>query len=67
MTIESEREVSKMCTYAEAMEKRGKKLERELLNKLTKLLLAEKRYDDLDKAADDEKYQDELLKEYNLI
>ena len=45
----------------------GKEKERELLNQLTRLLIAEKRYEDLDRAAEDIDYQDKLLHEYNLI
>lgn len=45
----------------------GKEKERELLNQLTRLLIAEKRYEDLDRAAEDIDYQDKLLHEYNLV
>ena len=45
----------------------GKEKERELLNQLTRLLIAEKRYEDLDRAAEDIDYQDKLLHEYKKI
>ena len=44
----------------------GKAEERERLNKLTQLLMADNRGADLLKAAEDSTFQDELLKEYNL-
>lgn len=44
----------------------GKAEERERLNKLTQLLMADNRGTDLLKAVEDSTFQDELLKEYNI-
>ena len=45
---------------------KGKAEERERLNKLTQLLMADNRGTDLLKAVEDSTFQDELLKEYNI-
>ena len=37
------------------------------INRLNKILLSEKRYDDLEKSAQDIEYQNKLMKEYNII
>ena len=39
----------------------------DLMAKLIKILLAEKRYSDAEKASDDAEYRDQLLREYKLI
>ena len=44
----------------------GQDMERERINKLYSILLAEKRTDELAKAVNDEKYLEELLRRYNL-
>ena len=44
----------------------GKAEERERLNKLTQLLMADNRGTDLLKAVENSAFQDELLKEYNI-
>ena len=35
--------------------------------KLVKILLAEKKYSDVEKVSDDAEYRDKLLKEYKLV
>lgn len=35
--------------------------------KLVKILLAEKKYSDVEKASDDVEYRDKLMKEYKLV
>ena len=37
------------------------------VNQLTKILLSEKRYEDLEKASSDSEYQKQLMKNYNII
>lgn len=37
------------------------------VNQLTKILLSEKRYEDLEKASSDSEYQKQLMKKYNII
>ena len=37
------------------------------INQLTKILLSEKRYEDLEKASSDSEYQKQLMKKYNII
>ena len=37
------------------------------LAKLVKILLAEKKYSDVEKVSDDAEYRDKLLKEYKLV
>ena len=37
------------------------------INRLNKILLSEKRYDDLEKSAQDTEYQNKLMKEYDII
>ena len=37
------------------------------INRLNKILLSEKRYDDLEKSSQDIEYQNKLMKEYNII
>ena len=39
----------------------------DLMAKLMKILLAEKRYSDAERASDDSEYRDQLLKEYKLV
>ena len=39
----------------------------DLMAKLIKILLAEKKYSDVEKASDDAEYRDKLLKEYKLV
>ncbi len=39
----------------------------DLMAKLVKILLAEKKYSDVEKASDDAEYRDKLLKEYKLV
>ena len=46
--------------------KEGQDMEKERINKLYSILLAEKRTDELAKAVNDEKYLEELLRRYNL-
>ena len=65
MTLE---EYAKANAKEEAKKAReeGKAEERERLNKLTQLLMADNRGTDLLKAVEDSTFQDELLKEYNI-
>lgn len=37
------------------------------INKLIKVLMLEKKYDELEKSAEDESYQKELMKKYEII
>ena len=37
------------------------------VNKLIKVLMSEKKYDELEKSAEDESYQKELMKKYEII
>ena len=39
----------------------------DLMAKLVKILLAEKKYSDVEKASDDAEYRNKLLKEYKLV
>ena len=50
------------ATRAEGIEE-GKKVGRSLVNDLIVILMKDKRYDDLEKAAEDIEYQNELIKE----
>ena len=52
--------------YEEGMEK-GIEKGIENVNKLHKILMSEKRYDELEKSIDDEEYQNELMKKYKII
>ena len=37
------------------------------INKLIKVLLSQKKYDELEKMSEDKEYQNELMKKYNII
>ena len=52
--------------YREGL-KDGEEKGQENTNKLIKILLKEKRYDDLEKSAQDIEYQNKLMKEYKII
>ena len=52
--------------YREGL-KAGEAKGQENINKLNTILLAEKRYDDLEKSAKDIEYQNKLMKEYKII
>ena len=79
MTAELESEVQRMCNLSTAIENQGINKGRvegraegraegvDLMAKLIKILLAEKRYSDAEKASDDAEYRDQLLREYKLI
>ena len=75
MTEELESEVQCMCNLSTAIENQGINKGRaegraegvDLMAKLIKILLAEKRYSDAEKASDDAEYRDKLLKEYKLV
>ena len=70
-TAELESEVQRMCNLSTAIENQGIKKGRaegvDLMAKLVKILLAEKKYSDVEKASDDAEYRDKLLKEYKLV
>ena len=63
MTAELESEVQRMCNLSTAIENRGVDKGVDLMAKLMKILLAEKRYSDAERASDDSEYRDQLLKE----
>jgi flagellar biosynthesis/type III secretory pathway protein FliH len=83
MTAELESEVQRMCNLSTAIENQGIKKGLaeglaegraegrvegvDLMAKLVKILLAEKKYSDVEKASDDAEYRDKLLKEYKLV
>ena len=67
MTAELESEVQRMCNLSTAIENRGVDKGVDLMAKLMKILLAEKRYSDAERASDDSEYRDQLLKEYKLV
>lgn len=71
MTAELESEVQRMCNLSTAIENQGIKKGRaegvDLMTKLVKILLSEKKYSDVEKASDDVEYRDKLLKEYKLV
>ena len=75
MTAELESEVQRMCNLSTAIENQGIKKGLaegraegvDLMAKLVKILLAEKKYSDVKKASDDAEYRDKLLKEYKLV
>ena len=75
MTAELESEVQRMCNLSTAIENQGINKGRaegraegvDLMSKLVKILLAEKRYSDAEKASDDAEYRDQLLRKYKLI
>lgn len=71
MTAELESEVQRMCNLSTAIENQGIKKGRaegvDLMAKLVKILLAEKKYSDVEKVSDDAEYRDKLLKEYKLV
>lgn len=71
MTEELESEVTDMCNLSTAIENKGRAEGRSegfgLLSKLIKLLISEKRYDDVEKISDDPGYRDQLLREFKLI
>ena len=82
-TAELESEVQRMCNLSTAIENQGIKKGLaeglaegraegrvegvDLMAKLVKILLAEKKYSDVEKASDDAEYRDKLLKEYKLV
>ena len=71
MTAELESEVQRMCNLSTAIENQGIKKGRaegvDLMAKLVKILIAEKKYSDVEKVSDDAEYRDKLLKEYKLV
>lgn len=71
MTEELESEVTDLCNLSTAIENKGRAEGRSegfgLLSKLIKLLMSEKRYDDVEKVSDDPGYRDQLLREFKLI
>ena len=67
MTTELESEVQRMCNLSTAIEKKGRAEGVDMMAKLIKLLLAEKRYSDVEKASEDAEYRDQLLREYKLV
>ena len=71
MTAELESEVQRMCNLSKAIENQGIKKGRvegvDLMAKLVKILIAEKKYSDVEKVSDDAEYRDKLLKEYKLV
>ena len=75
MTEELESEVQRMCNLSTAIANEARDEGRvegrvegvDLMAKLMKILLAEKRYSDAEKASDDAEYRDQLLKEYKLV
>ena len=83
MTAELESEPQRMCNLSTAIENQGIKKGLaeglaegraegrvegvDLMAKLVKILLAEKKYSDVEKASDDAEYRDKLLKEYKLV
>ena len=75
MTAELESEVQRMCNLSTAIENQGINKGRaegraegvDLMAKLIKILLSEKRYSDAEKASEDAEYRDQLLKEYKLV
>ena len=50
----------------EGMEK-GSELATENINKLIKILIVEKKYDEIEKISENKEYQKELMKKYNII
>ena len=50
----------------EGMEK-GSELATENINKLLKILIVEKKYDEIEKMSENKEYQKELMKKYNII
>ena len=50
----------------EGMEK-GSELATENINKLLKILIVEKKYDEIEKISENKEYQKELMKKYNII
>ena len=50
-----------------AGEAKGRSEGQDNVNKLNKILLAEKRYDDLEKTIQDKEYQEKLMREYNIL
>ena len=67
MTEELEREVQRMCNLSTAIANEARVEGVDLMAKLMKILLAEKRYSDAERASDDAEYRDKLMKEYKLI
>ena len=67
MTAELESEVQRMCNLSTAIEKKGRAEGVDMMAKLIKLLLAEKRYSDVEKASEDAEYREQLLREYKLV
>ena len=47
--------------------KQGVQQATEDINKLIKVLLSPKKYDELEKMSEDKEYQNELMKKYNII
>ena len=52
---------------AEGWRKEGKAQGSGQVNKLIKVLMSEKKYDELEKSAEDESYQKELMKKYKIM
>ena len=50
-----------------AGEAKGRSEGQDNVNKLNKILLAEKRYDDLEKTIQDKEYQEKFMREYNIL
>lgn len=56
-----------MCNLSTAIENKGVDKGVDLMAKLVKILLSEKRYDDAEKASEDAEYREKLMKEYKLV
>lgn len=56
-----------MCELLDILESRGKEQAYANMNALIQILTADKRYDDLARSATDRKFQNQLLKEYQII
>lgn len=67
MTAELESEVQRMCNLSTAIENKGVDKGVDLMAKIVKILLSEKRYDDAEKASEDAEYREKLMKEYKLV
>ncbi len=67
MSEELESEVQYMCNLSTAIENKGINRGVDLMSKLVKLLMAEKRYADVEKVSEDPGYRDKLLKEFKLV
>ena len=71
MTQTFDKEVSDMCNLSKGIIEEslaeGRVEGVDLMAKLVKILLAEKKYSDVEKASDDVEYRDKLMKEYKLV